>query len=66
MGKLIVVSRDRVEAAHRKLEELLAKDPQWQEEKKEFERWAAEEKKRRDAEYAANQAAHKDPGKEGR
>ncbi len=64
MGKLIVVNRDRVEASHRRLEELLAKDPRWQEEKKELERWEAEEKKRRDAEYAAKRAAGKEPGKE--
>ena len=63
MGKLVVVSRDQVEAARRRLDELLAKDPRWQEEKKELERWEAEEKKRRDAEYAAKQAAYVDPGK---
>lgn len=64
MGKLIVVSRDRVEASHRRLEKLLAKDPRWQEEKKEWERWEAEEKARRDAEYAAKREAHKEPEKE--
>ncbi len=64
MAKLIVVSRDRVEASHRRLEELLAKDPQWQEEKKELERRQAKEKKRRDAEYAAKRAAYKESGKE--
>jgi hypothetical protein len=64
MGKLVVVSRDQVEAAHRRLEELLAKDPRWQEEKKELERWEAEERKRRDAEYAAKRTVHKEPGKE--
>jgi hypothetical protein len=63
MGKLIVVSRDRVEASHRRLEELLAKDPRWQEEKKELERWEAEEKARRDAEYAAKRPTHKEAGK---
>jgi len=63
MGKLVVVSRDRAETARRRLDELLAKDARWQAEKKELERWEAEEKKRRDVEYAAKQAAHKDQGK---
>lgn len=63
MGKLVVVSRDRAEAARRRLDELLAKDPRWQEEKKELERWEAEEKKRRDVEYAAKRPAYVDPGK---
>lgn len=63
MGKLVVVSRDQVEAARRRLDELLAKDPRWQEEKKELERWEAEEKKRRDVEYSAKQAAYVDPRK---
>ena len=57
MAKVIVVTRDQVESSHRKLEKLLAKDPQWAKEQKEMERWAAEEKKRRDADYAAKQGA---------
>lgn len=64
MAKLVVVSRDKVDAAHRRLEELLSKVPRWQEERKELERWEAEEKKRRDAEYAAERATHEEPGKE--
>ena len=53
MAKLIVVTREQVEASHRKLEELLAKDPLWQEEKKQMEDLIAVEKARRDAEFAA-------------
>ncbi len=57
MAKLIAVDRSRLEASHRKLEKLLAKDPRWQEEKQEMERQAAEEKARRDAGHAAKRAA---------
>ena len=53
MGKIIVVSREKLEAAQRKLKERMAKDPLWQEEEKEIERTFEEEKARRDAEHAS-------------
>ena len=53
MGKLIVVSRERLEAAQRKWKEKMAKDPLWQEEEKESKRSFEEEKARRDAEHAS-------------
>lgn len=56
MGKLIVVSREKLEAAQRKLKERMAKDPLWQEEEKENKRGFEEEKARRDAEHASRKA----------
>ena len=56
MAKLIVVTRQQAEAGRSRLEKLMAKDPHWQEEKQEMERRVAEEKARRDAEFAARQA----------
>jgi len=56
MARFIVVDRAKLEASQRKLEELRAQDPLWQKEKKERERWVAEENARRDAEYAAKRA----------
>ena len=53
MGKIIVVSREKLEAAQRKLKERMAEDPSWQEEEKEIERSFEEEKARRDTEYAS-------------
>ena len=56
MGKLIVVSRQKLEAAQRKLKEKMAKDSLWQEEEKENKRSLEEEKARRDAEHASKKA----------
>ena len=56
MAKLIVVSREKLEAAQRKLKEKMAKDSLWQEEEKEIKRSLEEEKARRDAEYASRKA----------
>lgn len=51
--EMIVVNRETLEAGLRKLEELRAQDPRWQEARREIERRFAEEKARRDAEYAS-------------
>jgi hypothetical protein len=61
MAKLIVVTRAELKAAQLKLEKLLAKDPRWQELKRERERSIAEEKARRDAEWAEKQAGTGSP-----
>lgn len=65
MAKLIVVTREELEASHRKLEKLFAKDPWWQEEKARLERDEAEEKKRRDAEYSAKRTSTENTQEEG-
>ena len=52
MAKLIHVSREKVEKGRKKLEELLAGDEFWQEEQKRIKQFEAEEKARRDTEYA--------------
>jgi hypothetical protein len=52
MAKLIHVSREKVEKGRKKLEGLLAEDEFWQEEHKRIKQFEAEEKARRDTEYA--------------
>lgn len=64
MPKLIVVTRERLEAAHRKLEKLLAKDPHWQQEKRRMKLCMDQEKARCDAEWAAKQATVESSKKE--
>ncbi len=64
MAKLIVVGLDQVEISHRKLEKLLGNVPRWQKEQEEMKRQADGEKARRDAEYAAQQPACREPRKE--
>jgi len=61
MAKLIVVTRAELKAAQLKLEKLLAKDPRWREQKREMERSIAEEKARRDSEWAEKQAGTGSP-----
>ena len=52
MGKLVHVAKARVISANRKLEKLLAKDKEWQEQLQRLEMEVEKEKKRRDEEYA--------------
>ena len=56
MAKLIVVPREQAEGGRLKLEALLEKDTEWQEEKRQNERDMTEEKSRRDSEHRAQQA----------
>lgn len=53
MTKLVYVPREQIEKGRRKLERLLAKDEFWQEEYERIKKFEADEKARRDAEYAA-------------
>ena len=55
MAKLITVTKEKLKASLEKHEKLLAKDRQWQKEKKKMEEDDAKEKTRRDAEFAAKQ-----------
>lgn len=55
MGKLVVVSRDRMIEGTYRLKELIEKDPHARDEHAQIEREEAAEKNRRDAEHAANQ-----------
>jgi len=59
MAKLIHISRERLEEGRIKQEKLLAEDKFWQEELRLINQFEAEEKARRDAEYAAQQEALK-------
>jgi len=64
MAKLIHVEHDQVKAAVSNFEKLLAEDPDMKREMEELERRTAEEKARRDKEFAARQAADKAEKKE--
>ena len=59
MSKLKVVSREAQEKSRRKLEEMEEKDPVMKEHKNQIERDFAEEKARRDAEYASKESESK-------
>ena len=52
MAKLIHVSREKVEKGLTELEQLLAEDEIWQEERKRIKQFEEVEKARRDSEYA--------------
>lgn len=66
MAKLTHVSRKQVIASHKKLEKLLAKDPQWKKEKREMAQAATKEKKRRDAEHRARKRSGQNKMKGGK
>ena len=56
MGKVTMVSREKIEECMRKFKERQAKDPRLQEEQKEMERFMEEEDARRKAEHEAKRA----------
>ena len=55
MAKLVHISREKIEEGCNKLEQLLAEDASWQVEYNRIKQFEAEEKARRDAEYAKKQ-----------
>lgn len=63
MAKLIHVSREKVEAGRKKMDELLAENEFWREEQVRIKEFEAQEKARRDAEYAAKQKEDSDSPK---
>lgn len=64
MAKLIIITREELEASHLKLEKLLAEDPHWKEQLKQNEHYETQVKKRHDAEYAAKRAGSRDSNEE--